>query len=332
MTHLLARRLALTLLAASVLLVSACGTLFSSEVTISLDKGRYLRGEEIVATLVGVTERLDNDKAFLGIYVPGSGHDERLEYVYLHAGESQVAFSAPARQGNYELRFYQKAPPSQDALRGSLPFVVDGDVDVTLALDKTVYARGEEITATLNGVTERMNKDGATLAIYRAGGVHGSGYFYESRVDTGISLVEFSTPPETGAYEIRFYRKPPANDDTLAISVPFTVEGEVKVTVKLDKKTYAGGEEIGVTLNGVTDRMRKDGAFLAIYEAGTGHNENISDLTPLPAGNRELLFHAPHESGSYEIRFYRKDSPKNNATLATTVPFTVKRIPQQQRR
>ncbi|MDR0703235.1 MAG: hypothetical protein LBF61_12710 [Azoarcus sp.] len=329
MTHTLARRLALTLLTASVFLVSACGTFFSTEVTIALDKGSYLRGEEIIATVKGITENIDNDKAFLGIYAPGARHEERLDHVYLHAGESQVALSTPSRQGSYELRFYHKAPASEKTLSGKLPFVVNGDIDVTLALDKTVYARGEEITATLTGVTERMNKDDAALFLYPAGGVHDSGYFYGSRANIGDSQVEFSTPPETGVYEIRFYRKTPSNDDTLAASVPFTVEGEVKVTVKLDKKTYAGGEKIGVTLDGATRRMKKDGAFLAIYEAGTGHNENITDLYPLPAGNRELLFRAPHESGAYEIRFYRKDNPKNDATLATTVPFTVKRVTQR---
>ncbi|MDR1227778.1 MAG: hypothetical protein LBK55_01970 [Azoarcus sp.] len=342
MANILARRLAPTLVAASALFLSACGTFFYSKVSIGLDKSRYLRGEEIVVTIDGITARMANDKAILATYAAGAGHGSRLDYVYLHAGDGppsgadaavhragKVTLPTPSRIGAYELRFYSKTPPGDDTLVARLPFTVDGNVDVSLILDKAAYARGEEIIATLDGVTPRMHEDGAFLAIYPAGGIHESGYFYPSRAVAGDNRVEFSTPPETGAYELRFYRKAAANEDNLAASVPFPVDGDVRVTMKLDKKVYAQDEKIAVKLTGITDRMSKDGAFLIIYEEKGGHSDNFAPVFRPAAGDGTAELRAPDESGNYEVRLYRKSSPRNGSTLAATLPFTVKRTAQR---
>jgi hypothetical protein len=330
MANIFTRRFALILAAASsVLLFSACITFYHSKVSISLSKGNYLRGEEIVATINGITEKMDNDKAVLAVYPANAGHGDRLDYAYLHVGDNQVALSTPSRAGAYELRFYSEVPANDDALAAKLPFTVNGDVKVSMTLDKTSYKRGEEIIATLDGVTSRMNKDSAFLAIYPAGGVHNSGYFYASYASIGNDRVEFSTPPETGNYEMRLYRKGTADEDTLALSLPFTVSGDVKVTMKLNKKTYTPDEKIFVGLTGITKRMNKDGASLVICKEGAGHGNSFVSAFQVAAGNSEKTLHAPDEAGYYEVRLYRKDSPRSAATLAATLPFTVKRAPQR---
>ncbi|MDR1463097.1 MAG: hypothetical protein LBI68_08190 [Azoarcus sp.] len=325
MANIFARRFALILAASSVLLFSACRTLYSN-VSIGLDKSNYLRGEEIVVTIDGVTERMDNNKATLAIYAAGSGHGDRLDYAYLHVGDNQVLLPTPSRAGAYELRLYSKVPANDDTLAAKLPFTVNGDTEVSMSLDKTSYKRGEEIIATLDGVTSRMNKDSAFLAIYPAGGVHDSGYFYASYANIGEDRVEFSTPPEAGNYELRFYRKAKADEDTLALSLPFTVSGDVKISMKLNKKTYTQYEKIFVKLTGITNRMNKDGAFLVIYDEGAGHGNNFASVSQPAAGDSETTLYAPDESGTYEVRLYRKDSPRSAATLAATIPFTVKRV------
>ncbi|MDR0716775.1 MAG: hypothetical protein LBF50_05080 [Azoarcus sp.] len=291
-----------------------------------MDKNSYLRGEEIVATVAGFTKEMEQNNAFLAIYPANAGHDAKADQTYLHvADDSQIMLSTPNQHGSYEVRFYRKSPASADALVGKAPFTVDGDVEVSLALDKATYARGEEIVATLGGVTERMQKDSAFVGLYRVGG----GSYGNHNVHTDDSNIEFSTPPETGAYELRLYRKSRESDDTLAASVPFTVDGEVKVTLALDKKIYTRDDEIVAKLTGITRRMKKDGAFLAIYEAQAEHGDNAIAVFQPVAGDSEAEIDAPHRSGSYEIRLYRKDFPKNDATLAATVPFTVKHTPRR---
>lgn len=327
MTNTIARQLVPALAASAVLFLTACETPTTGQVSITLDKSTYLRGEEIIVTVAGATEKLKKDGATLGAYEVDAGHDNSDNDAYFHADDETVALSTPSRPGSHEVRFYSKIGKKDDGtLLARAPFTVNGDVAVSVTLDKETYARGEEIVVTLAGITKRMNQDSAVLTIHAADSAPGDDVTYgSSPVVAGESTVEFTTPLQTGSYEARLYRKRDQNADTLAARVPFTVSGEVNVTMKLDKKTYTRGEEIVAALAGVTGRMKKDGAFVGIYEAKAGHDAAASSFYNPVAGDSEVELTAPDRSGSYEVRIYRRGDIKNDATLAARTPFTVKR-------
>jgi len=90
-----------------------------------------------------------------------------------------------------------------------------------------------------------------------------------------------------------------------------------------DKTTYTVGETITVTVNGVTQEMVDDTAYVAIYEVGADHWGEGQTRYP-KVGTNTLTLTAPAFIGMYEIRFYNAVvfSDRGSALVAT-IPFSV---------
>ncbi|MDR0766965.1 MAG: hypothetical protein LBE57_00740 [Methanosarcinales archaeon] len=93
-------------------------------------------------------------------------------------------------------------------------------------------------------------------------------------------------------------------------------------SVSLDKNTYAPYEEMKLSVTGITDEMKSNRAFAAVYKTGAPHREYGSYQYPA-AGDNLLVFKAPNKDGDYEMRLYRKDGQYDDASFVTSVSFTV---------
>ena len=92
-------------------------------------------------------------------------------------------------------------------------------------------------------------------------------------------------------------------------------------SISLNKTNYEEGETITVTVSGITEQMVSEGAFVAIYRAGSAHNAWGEYHYP-KEGSDELEFTAP-EYGLYEMRLYVKNGQYDDTTFGTSTPFSV---------
>ncbi len=93
-------------------------------------------------------------------------------------------------------------------------------------------------------------------------------------------------------------------------------------SISLIKTTYAPNEEIVVYVDGITEQMVEDEAYVSIYKKGAAHNQYMNWDRP-EAGSSELVLDAPSEGGSYEVRLYRKDHEYTDDTFVVSVSFVV---------
>jgi len=191
-----------------------------------LNKTDYRVGETIVVTTTGVTQQMQSDSAWVGIYKRGAPYREYGKYDYVKAGTNKVMLPAPER-GLYEIRMFRRSRPyDETTLVTRVSFqvgsVVPPAANATVSLGK-MYAPGEAIVVATNGITKRMVQDKAFVAIYKAGAVHGEpgAYAYPQE---GDGQVQLAAPREAGAYEIRLYRKDGEYTSASFMSkVPFSV-------------------------------------------------------------------------------------------------------------
>ena len=96
--------------------------------------------------------------------------------------------------------------------------------NVTVTLDKTVYAPNETISVAVENLPQEMNDARAFVAIYDEGAAHAA-YGQFKYPTTGGSVLEFTAPDMDGNYEMRLYRQDYVyTDETFVLSVRFSVD------------------------------------------------------------------------------------------------------------
>jgi hypothetical protein len=98
-------------------------------------------------------------------------------------------------------------------------------------------------------------------------------------------------------------------------------------SISLDKTDYKGGEEITVTVSGVTAQMVSARGFIGLYKQGDTDNVWQTYIY-LIISNTEYSFTAPSNAGNYEMRLFSKNVYGHESTgtadrLIMSVPFTV---------
>jgi len=94
------------------------------------------------------------------------------------------------------------------------------------------------------------------------------------------------------------------------------------VVVKLDNANYTFGNEIKVSVFGITAEMKENKAFASIYKAGADHGD-YGDYQYLQEGDSELTFTANVDAGECEMRVYGNGNQYNDETLLVTVRFII---------
>lgn len=205
------------------LTVSAAGA------TISLNKTVYAPGERIIVNVSGITQQMVDDSAFVSVYKAGDAHSEWGEYFYAEAGESQGALMAPEEKGFYEVRLYRKDHEYTDETFVMKVAFSVGDVSIKnpgkIELDKNAYIADTQISVRVSEITEKMEKDGAFVSIYKKGAEHNDWGVY-AYPKAGNSTIELTAPNLNGDFEMRLYTEDHYySDATFVMSVPFTLSG-----------------------------------------------------------------------------------------------------------
>jgi len=218
--------------AAGIKFCGECGTPLSGEVapsaeaTVTPDKDTYKEGDQITVSVTGITEKMQSESAFVAIYKAGADHNDWGAYKYPQPGDSDLTFDTQIDGGDYEIRLYSREGQYDDTtMIAKAEIKVEGptDDDVEIELDKESYDPGEQITATVKGISGAMQSDRAFVGVYKAGAGHGEwgDYLYPS---AGESQQVFTAPTEIGDFELRLYRKDGQYDDsTLVKSTSFSV-------------------------------------------------------------------------------------------------------------
>lgn len=175
-----------------------------------------------------------DDFAFVAIYRAGAAHDEFGDWDRPEtAGTSQLILYAPAEPGAYEMRLYRKDYEYTDAtFVMRMPFTVGLAQQGRISLPGSAFQAGQEIPVMVSDISQEMEMARAFIGIYRKGAGHDDSYIAWSNVRAGNSTVNLRAPAEDGEFEVRLYSQDHRySDETLVMSVPFSVSGAVEQTV-----------------------------------------------------------------------------------------------------
>ncbi len=202
--------------------------------------------------------------------------------------------------------------------------------NVSLTLEKSVYAPGESISVTFTAPASFANN--AWVGIIPSHVMHGSEsendkhdltYQYLSQRTSGV--LTFGAPSAPGNYDFRMHDTD--NGGKEVTSVSFTVQGGVShaASLQLSKSVYAPGESISVTFTAPASFANN--AWVGIIPSHVMHgseSENDKhDLTYQYLSQRTsgvLTFGAPSAPGNYDFRMHDTD---NGGKEVTSVSFTV---------
>lgn len=196
-----------------------------------------------------------------------------------------------------------------------------------VSLNKTQFTGGELGEATVSGLSDEEIEYGAYLLLAPQGARDSYDEWFLQHVDSlpASNICEFNAPTELGNYEIWLKD----GDGNLMTRAPFSVvapkakPGDITVS----KSEAKISEPISVIVNGLTDEMIENDAWLGIEKVNTKiQNTGLSTyIGNLPADNT-YRFNAPTHFGQYEIRVfsdgvYTQDNAE--AYLFGTVSFNV---------
>jgi len=238
-------------------------------VKLTLDKTHYDLGEEITVTVTydsAAFKQLNDNWAIFAMFKAGAANNpdsivpdtERSFATILNITSDTSAYftyDAPAVDGNYEIRFFDNDassnnhdhPESNANFITSVSFSVGRVATATLALDKTSYETGANITATVTGDTALLVKNNATLAVYKPGAAPGD-FVKNSDINFGTTQTAISStsgsvvlkaPDTVGSYEVRLYSTNTLNAETFITSATFTV---VKASAWAQPEVQKAGE------------------------------------------------------------------------------------------
>jgi anti-sigma28 factor (negative regulator of flagellin synthesis) len=254
-------------------------------------------------------------------------HDMSYQYIgKLRSGTMQ--FTAPTKQGEYDLRFND--PQSGKELASVTFWVRVNTAAATLNLAKSVYAPGEAIS--LDFTASGKYHSGSWIGLIPADTPHGKvpvndahdlAYHYLQGKTSGT--LPFTAPKTEGRYDFRMNET--GNQLELA-TVPFTVavprEG---AKLSLAKTIYAPGETM--TFQFAASPLLSTGTWIGLIPADTPHGKtSINDSKDIAyhylngRSSGTLTFTAPSRPGQWDLRM---SEPTNDREICS-ISFQVKKI------
>jgi len=200
-------------------------------------------------------------------------------------------------------------------------FPLTASAAVTFSFNKAEYDVAETITVKVTGLTEQQKADRLCLYLYKVGAPN-SDYIYSQEIfpiDDGT--YNFNWTSESGMHEIRLMDL--HRNVVYATSQPIPV-GVILGggDVKLNKTAYTAGEEIIITVTGITEQMEAARAAVYIYKEDAKHGD-YGSWAAVPAGTSVQKLTAPHIDGAYFIRLYSNGRLHNDDTFVMSMYFTV---------
>lgn len=297
-----------------ILLLSAS---FVYSATLKIDKTEILPGGEIQVTLQDAGALPEG--SWIGV-IPSeiehgneSTNDQHdVDYQYT-AKNTNFTFRAPVKPGAYDFRLSGGGKEMATvSFRVAAP-----NYQAKLTVSKISVMPGEDVTLTFS-VAQPLPR-GAWVGIIPSDIPHGSedtndqhDVDYQYVGDKTSGTMQFRAPEKGGAYDFRL------NDSdgggTEIASVSFTV-GQIKAegSLKLSKDSFFPGEEIEVTFT-ASETLPKT-AWVGLIPAKVEHGkESVNDQYDLQyhyvdkKTSGTMVFVAPPEGGSYDLRLNSSDS------------------------
>jgi len=201
-----------------------------------------------------------------------------------------------------------------------------------LSLNKSTFVRGEKITASFElkqGTVEENGWIGVVPANIPSGkeiDAEGKYITYEYLKGMTAGSKFLSAPNIPGEYSVRIYSSDSEGIELARADFKVSEPTENEATVKVDKSTYAPGEEIIATF---TAPLYPDSAWLGLIPSEVEHgSESTNDANDLAYQYLEgktsgtLNFTAPEKPGKYDLRLNTADS--FNGVEITYTTFEVK--------
>ena len=307
----------------------------TKNVSLSVPKTVYAPEEPIVVSYSGVTQWLVDHSAWICVADKGApSYSYKSGYQEPGVGSGTVTLNAPFDEGEYELRFFDSSASSETNLVTvlTIPFtVVHAELtkDVTLHVDKTLFAPEEPIVVAYSGVTEWLSDHSAWICVADK---DAPSYSYKSgyqEPDVGSGTVTLYAPFDEGEYELRFFDGSTSSElnRVARLTIPFTVkhsELTKDVTMSISKKNFAPGESIVVSYSGVTQWLADHLAWICVADKDAPSYSYKSGYQEPGVGSGTVTLTAPDKAGTYELRFF-DGSSSNELNLVTrlTIVFTV---------
>jgi hypothetical protein len=272
----------------------------TGETTIALDKTDYREGDEVVVSLKGLP---GNKKDWVAIAEAGTPDTVYLFYVYTdEKKDGDFKMKPLMRAGRYEVRVFYDEPSGDKTVRARQVFEVAPFPPPTLALDRTSYAEGQPITATVGGMLGAEDDWVAVAKADAAPSVFVS-YTYTKGAEQGP--VKLKPVMKPGAYEVRVFFADRTGDKTIRARLPFEVTAADPVALMVDGDVYAPGAPIEIAFSGMPGNARD---WISIAPAGAADTGFASYAYTNGEANGTVEMRAPETPGLYELRAYFDDS------------------------
>lgn len=201
----------------------------------------------------------------------------------------------------------------------TLLFFVACGIEPLITLEKTTFAPGEEIRVTFKAP---VYDESAWIGIIPSNVPHGSestndqydlDYQYLDGQTSGVML--FIAPGQVGSYDFRMNDNDGDGKEVTSVTcnVEIVIQGAV---LKIEKETFSPGEEFKVEFE--APRVFGSGAWIGIVPADTPHgSESTNDEHDIEYHYIErrtsgtMIFTAPDEPGTYDIRMHDTDNDGN---------------------
>jgi Ca-activated chloride channel family protein len=227
------------------------------------------------------------------------------------ADRREVSVVAPAKPGDYQLRYYNG---DNSAVLATRPLRV---VAAEVRLDAPASVpMGSSFPVTWTGPGERYDE----VQIFDAGALAGRGKMVDTqRVqnDTGYDqrLVTVTAPARPGTYQLRYFN---GHNSAMLHQQPLEVTA---VDVSLEAPASApASQKITVGWTGPGARYDEVQVFDPAARAGSGQvlaSRRVQSDAGYP--DRQLTLALPKQPGSYQLRYWNGDS----SALLHTQPITV---------
>ena len=255
-----------------------------------------------------------------------------LAYWYLDGQTTGVlTFTAPMEPGSYDLRMHDTDDSGAEV--ASVTFLVEipaGAGEPRLQLEQATFAPNDAIRVRFDAPA--WYPEQAWVGLIPSEIPHGDEgvndendieYWYLDGQTTGV--LTFTAPMESGSYDLRL------NDGggqetasvTFGVAIP---KGAGEPGLQLDKATYSPEEEIRVTFEAPS--WYAEDAWVGILPSDVPHgDEDVNDGYDLSyeylegRTSGEMIFTAPLEPGSYDVRMHDTD---DNGKEVASVTFEVK--------
>ena len=283
--------------------------------SISLNKTEFTPGENVEATIQGVSAQAIEDGAWVG-YADEDIRYENTEwesYVYDLPKGNLYKFEAPSRFGKYEVRVLNYGDGS---LIAKASFTVAGSKAKAgdIKLSNTEVLINQPMSVTVSGLTQGQIDDGAWVGVvpYDNKLSNTEWESYISDLDKN-NTYKFTSPSKFGRYEVRVFTKMVSGEKEHEAALFGKAEFIVVSSkakpgdIVISKNSVQPEELMTLTVKGLTPGEIEAGAWVGIAKfdeklENTQYGEYISGLK---AGN-VYEFKAPYEPGKYEARVFCK--------------------------